>query len=114
MTKEDFKKRVNMAYKGREHWEAFLEAMWQVHQLECAPWRAAQASYFPSRGRNVVALQKIAGKGYKVVFAHRPEPKPKPDAVQTYGDGEWNLPDIEWWLDLDLPYEHDKKATTSV
>lgn len=40
MTKEEFKARVSMAYGGRETWEEFLEAVWQLHleaSNQCVP-----------------------------------------------------------------------------
>ena len=71
-------------------------------------WKDAQGDDLPEIDREVIALLENG----KVVFAHRPperwygrnldgeehvfEPK-------TYDKGEWNIPNVVWWLDLDLP-----------
>ena len=72
-------------------------------------WKDAQGDDLPEIDREVIALLSNG----KVVFAHRPpeywdgkniitnevtryEPK-------RYDKGGWNIPDVRWWLDLDLP-----------
>lgn len=75
-------------------------------------WHAADGEYLPEIDREVIALQKI-GRCVKVVFAHRPKQSYKAKSlatgeikdyeVKTYGG--WNLPDIAYWLDVELPNE---------
>lgn len=38
MTREDFKAKVSMAYGGRDTWEDFLEAVWQLHLEASNQW----------------------------------------------------------------------------
>ena len=65
----------------------------------------------PEIDREVVALQSMKSGSYKVVYAHRPNPNGYITVngeklyAQTYGEGGWNMPNIVWWLDLDLPYK---------
>ena len=72
----------------------------------------ADGDDLPEVDREVIALVE-ENEHYKVVFAHRP-PKywdgkniltgevtrytPK-----TYDKGEWNIPNVKFWLDLELP-----------
>lgn len=63
----------------------------------------------PDIEREVVALQKIQGLGFRVVYAHRPDPTGyvtiggKHYYAKTYGKGGWNLKDIKYWLDVENP-----------
>lgn len=57
----------------------------------------------PEFDREVIALQRIIGHHYRVVFAHRPADTIN---IETYGKGGWNIPEIKWWLDLELPIEY--------
>ena len=86
-------------------------AQWQKENL----WKDAQGDDLPEIDREVIVLYQpypCEGNEYAVSFAHRPperwygrnlngeehvfEPK-------TYDKGEWNIPNVVWWLDLDLP-----------
>jgi hypothetical protein len=76
-------------------------------------WKDAQGEDLPDIDKEVVALVTHYDD-YKVVFAHRPDPEgwngrnidtgeithyqPK-----LYDKGGWNMPDVKWWLDLELP-----------
>lgn len=65
----------------------------------------------PDIDREVVALQRMDSGSYKVIYAHRPNPNGYVtfDGEKLYAktyDG-WNQPDVEWWLDLDLPFNED-------
>ena len=76
-------------------------------------WKDAQGDVLPELEKEVIALVTHYD-GYKVVYAHRPNPdgwdgenidtgevthyKPK-----CYDKGGWNQPDVRWWLDVDLP-----------
>ena len=74
-------------------------------------WKPADGDELPEIDREVIALIP-AYDGWKVVFAHRPDPvgywgksvlsdEYEHFLPETY-DG-WNIPNIKWWLDLDLP-----------
>lgn len=96
-------------YSNREAFKA--GAQWQKENL----WKNAQGDDLPEIDREVIVLYQpypCEGNEYAVSFAHRPperwygrnldgeehvfEPK-------TYDKGEWNIPNVVWWLDLDLP-----------
>jgi hypothetical protein len=74
-------------------------------------WKDAQGDDLPEIDREVIALLDNG----KVVYAHRPSEhwdgknidtgKVTRNYPKTYGKGEWNIPNIKWWLDLKLPYE---------
>lgn len=94
-------------------------AKWQKKHL----WKPADGDDLPEIDREVVVLEGIIGPtttdcfyGYKVVFAHRPNPNGwdgKSIATgniehytpKTYGKGGWNIPDVKYWLDVELPKE---------
>ena len=74
-------------------------------------WHDGQGDDLPEIDREVIVLCSI-GHNYKVAFGHRPNPEGwdgrniLTDEVthytpQTYNG--WNIPDVEWWLDLELP-----------
>lgn len=70
-------------------------------------WKDAQGEDLPEIDRDVIALVEAHG-GYKVVFAHRPKHfcgEKDVDYHQPiiYDNGGWNMPDVVYWLDLDLP-----------
>ena len=86
-------------------------AEWQKENF----WKDAQGNDLPEIDREVIVLYQpypCEENEYAVSFAHRPperwygrdldgeehvfEPK-------TYDKGEWNIPNVVWWLDLDLP-----------
>lgn len=75
--------------------------------------KATDTNDLPEIDREVVALQGLKGGGYRIVFAHRPQAswvgtniftgektvrKPK-----RYGKGKWNMENVKWWLDVELP-----------
>ena len=72
-------------------------------------WKSAYGSELPAIDREVIALTTNG----KVVFAHRPKESWTGKNIDTgevttynperYGAGGWNLPDIKWWLDIDIP-----------
>lgn len=83
-------------------------AEWQKENL----WHDAQGDDLPEIDREVIVL---CNNG-KVCFGHRPNPDGwdgrniLTDEVthytpQTYDKGGWNIPDVEWWLDCNLPKE---------
>lgn len=76
-------------------------------------WHRADGEHLPEFEREVIALQRLKYGAYKVTFAHRPNPNRRSligetyYETQTFGSGEWNLPDIEYWLDVEFPEEID-------
>ena len=72
-------------------------------------WKPANGDDLPEIDREVIALLSNG----KVVFAHRPPEDWDGKNIATgevtryepkrYDKGGWNLPNIKWWLDLDLP-----------
>ena len=91
---------------------SFLEifkagAKWQKENL----WKPADGDDLPEIDREVIALLDNG----KVVFAHRPPEywdgkdivtgKVTRNYPKTYDKGGWNIPDIKYWLDVELPKE---------
>ena len=89
-----------------------LKFFWQDSKREiyCAtPWKDAQGDDLPIIDREVIALLDNG----KVVFAHRPPEywdgkniitgKVTRNYPKTYDKGGWNIPNVKWWLDVDLP-----------
>ena len=77
-------------------------------------WKDANGDVLPEIGREVIALVGLDEKGdYRVVFAHRVDPdrvirttidnKPLELHPNKYGKAGWNLPNLKYWLDLELP-----------
>lgn len=104
-------------YEAKKAECAFMEgAQWQKGNL----WKNAQGDDLPEIDREVIVLyqpyQLEGSSECAVGFAHRPperwygrnldgeehvfEPK-------TYDKGEWNIPNVVWWLDLDLPIKEE-------
>ena len=106
-------------------------ARWQKEQdaklseVKETLWKDAQGDNLPEIGREVIALIQDCKGMYKIVFAHRPNPdgwdgkslstgevfhyEPK-----TYDKGGWNMPDVKYWLDIDLPKEVNEIDTDSI
>ena len=99
---------------GQKSFEA--GGKWQLEHL----WHDAQGDYLPEIDREVIVLCDDGHGGYKVCFAHRPNKKGylgknlvtgnvETFYPHTYGKkGGWNIPDVRWWLDVDLPKEEEK------
>ena len=73
-------------------------------------WHDAQGDDLPEIDREVIVL---CGNR-KVCYGHRPNPKGWEGrnivtneithyTPQTYDRGGWNIPDVKWWLDVELP-----------
>ena len=63
-------------------------------------WKSVDDCLPPIDKEVVVLAYNIDIEHYKVLFAHRVNPKG--DGV-GYDEGGWNLPNVVWWLDLELP-----------
>ena len=115
-----YNKKVNFVVAGNIPNEHFIAgAKWQKANL----WKPADGDDLPEYEREVIALEGIIDPtandcfcGYKVVFAHRPTPEGydgKSIATgevehytpKTYDKGGWNIPDVKYWLDVELPKE---------
>ena len=117
MTKEDI---FNKAYSLSEKAEVASKilpkssiiaasidmAEWVLNNL----WKPADGDDLPEIDREVIALIDNG----KVVFAHRPDPKGwdaksiitekvEHYTPETYGKGGWNIPDVKYWLDCQIP-----------
>lgn len=98
-------------YNARDRRIWIAGAQWQKENF----WKDAQGDDLPEIDRGVIVLCQpypCEGNEYIVSYAHRPperwygrnldgeehvfEPK-------TYDKGEWNIPNVVWWLDLELP-----------
>ena len=77
-------------------------------------WKHADGNDLPEIDREVIALLDNG----KVVFAHRPPEywdgknivtgKVTRNYPKTYGKGGWNIPDVKFWLDVELPKEIER------
>lgn len=63
-------------------------------------WHDAESDDLPPYDKEVIVLCRRAEYFHEVCFAHRPDPKRD---MQTYGEGEWNIDHVKWWLDVELP-----------
>ena len=91
--------------------EAYLCGAEEMERLiDCSMWwKSAYGSELPAIDREVIALTTEG----KVVFAHRPKESWTAKNIDTgevttyypkrYGAGGWNLPNIKWWLDIEIP-----------
>lgn len=86
---------------GAENMERLIDqSMW---------WKIADSDELPEIDRDVIALTTDG----KVVFAHRPQESWTGKSITTgkvetfyperYGKGGWNMPDILFWLDINIP-----------
>lgn len=72
-------------------------------------WKRADGNDLPEINREVIVLLNNG----RVAFAHRPPEywngkniftgKIRQYYPKTYDKGMWNIPDVKWWLDLELP-----------
>ena len=93
---------------------------WLEKQGEQKPaWKPADGDDLPKYDREVIVLYQpsnleLEKTEYCVSFAHRPNPdgwdgksmltgKIEHYTPKVNGKGGWNIPDVIWWLDADLP-----------
>ena len=93
--------------------ESFIAgAKWQKEHL----WKPADGDDLPDIDREVIVLYQrypLENNEYAVGFAHRPPEYWDGRNIETneitryypkrYDKGGWNIPDVKWWLDLELP-----------
>lgn len=75
-------------------------------------WKPADGDDLPEIDREVIAIVEKFGH-YKVVFAHRPPEYWDGKNILTgevthyypkrYDKGNWNQPNVKWWLDIEVP-----------
>ena len=94
---------------------AFKEgAKWQKEHL----WKPANGDDLPIFDREVIVLYQrypLEDSEYAVGFAHRPPEYWDGKNIETnevtryypkrYDKGGWNIPDVKFWLDLELPIQ---------
>ena len=78
-------------------------------------WHDAQGDDLPPIDKEVIVLRNNG----QIAFGHRPNPDGEiwkhPDGTlehvhfETYDKGEWNIPNIKWWCDINLPKEGDEE-----
>lgn len=84
-------------------------ALWaDAHQDH---WHEAQGDDLPPIDKEVIVLRSNG----QIAFGHRPNPDGEvwkhPDGTlehvyfETYDKGGWNIPNVKWWLDVDIPVE---------
>ena len=96
-----------------EHFKAGTK--WQKNHL----WKPADGDNLPEIDREVVVFTQDfpndAGM-MRIAIAHRPDPKGwdgksvttgkvEHYTPKTYDKGGWNIPDVKFWLDVELPKE---------
>ena len=94
---------------------AFMSGAFEMRQLinNSTLWKAGDGPELPDIDREVIVLTK----DNKVAFAHRPPEfwdrkdvhtgKVRRCYLQRYGIGQWNIPDIAFWLNYELPSEEN-------
>lgn len=94
--------------------DGFVDGVkWQNNNL----WKPANGDDLPEIDREVIVFTQDFPNDagiMKVAIAHRPNPNGwdgkniatgeiEHYTPKTYDKGGWNIPDVKWWLDLDLP-----------
>ena len=95
----------DMVYRMNINPSFISGAEWVLNNL----WKPANGDDLPEIDREVIALLDNG----KAVFAHRPPKHWDGKSLLTgeittytpkrYDKGDWNQPNVKWWLDLDLP-----------
>lgn len=84
---------------------------WQKEHL----WKPADGDDLPEIDREVIVLYQpypLENNEYAVGFAHRPSKNLLIDEIEhytpeTYDKGGWNIPDVMFWLDCNLPKKNN-------
>jgi hypothetical protein len=104
---------------GQKSFEA--GGKWQLKNL----WHDAQGEDLPEIDREVIVFTQNYPEDagiMRVAIAHRPNPdgwdgrsittgKVEHYTPKTYDKGGWNIPDVKYWLDADLPKEEENDNT---
>lgn len=128
MTREEYANELAQKYfpDANNIWaRANLEAMCAKQAcLEMASWveqnlwKSADGDDLPEIDREVIVLYQrypLENNEYAVGFAHRPPEYWYGKNIDTcevtrryprkFGKGRWNIPDVKWWLDAQLPFK---------
>ena len=101
---------------------AFMSGAFEMGQLinNSTLWKAGDGPELPDIDREVIVLTK----DNKVAFAHRPPEywdgkdihtgKVRRCYLQRYGIGQWNIPDIAFWLNYHLPSEENHQPEKEI
>jgi len=106
-----------LADGGLHEWLTPEQALRAVELGRNDLWKSADGDVLPEIDREVVVFtQNFPNDAgiMKVAIAHRPNPNGWDGrniltgevdhyTPKTYDNGGWNIPDVKWWLDLDLP-----------
>ena len=101
---------------------AGMNKMEQQMMSESNLWKSADNDDLPEIDREVIVLAQsypLEGSEYTVSFAHRPKEHWDGKNIITgevthhypkrYGKGGWNIPDVRYWLDCELPKMEENK-----
>lgn len=99
--------------------ECFIEGVAWADAHHQNLWHDAQGDDLPEIDREVIVLCGDGHGGYMVCFGHRPfaegyDVKNLDGKVldritpRIYGKGGWSIPNVKWWLDVELPYDKMK------
>ena len=101
----------NAINRDYDKWIAWLEKQ-GAEWADRTAWKPADVDELPEIDREVITIVK-ENDHYKVVFAHRPSEywdgrniltnEVTRNYTERYDKGEWNQPNVKWWLDLELP-----------
>lgn len=115
MTKAEKKACEYTGYCKNQSYSDFLAGYQQAEKD--LTWHKAQGNDLPPIDKEVIALQGLKGGGVRIVFAHRPQESWVGVSIGTreraihrpkrYGKGKWNMPNVRYWLNLDLPKRYD-------
>ena len=95
---------------------SFIDTL-EEKETEQTLWKPADGEDLPELEREVIVLYQpypLEGSEYAVSFGHRPDSKGwdgtsivtgkvEHYTPKTYDKGGWNMPNIKWFLDLELP-----------
>lgn len=99
-------------------YNTFTDILSFINTLEVKEfWKLANGDDLPDIDKEVIVLTQpypLESTEYAISFAHRPNPdgwngksistgKIEHYQPKTYDKGGWNIPNVKWWIDLDLP-----------
>jgi len=102
-----------------EHFERMKRSLIQLASQIKNLWKPADGDDLPETDREVIVLVKAFPDDehslLKVAFGHRPPEywdgkniltgEVTRNYTKRYDKGGWNIPDVVYWLDYELPYE---------
>ena len=117
MTRKEEIEQASIEYHAKPHYEAIKDDFLRgAEWADSTAWKPADGDNLPEIDKEVIALVEENGH-YIVVFAHRPPEywdgrniitnEVSRNYTKRYDKGEWNQPNVKWWLDLELPKMED-------